>query len=65
MKFVWTVVLLLSIVLAVCVPLFFGHGLAAHEPKWFGVAAGCLVAAALLFLVQRRASTEPGHLHHH
>jgi len=54
MKFIWSVVLLASIIFSVCVPLFFGHGLAAHEPVWFGVAGACLFLAAILFLVQRR-----------
>lgn len=54
MGFVSSVVMLVSILLAVCVPLFFGHGLAAHEPKWFGYAAVCLLLAAVLLFVQKR-----------
>lgn len=54
MRFAASVVMLLSIVMAVCVPLFFGHGLAEHQPKWFAYAAVCLVIAAVLVFVQRR-----------
>ena len=54
MKFIWTVVLLASILFAALVPLFFGHGLAAHETKYFGFAAICLLITAVLFFVQFR-----------
>jgi hypothetical protein len=64
MKFVWTVVLFASIVLAVAVPIFFGHGLAAHESKFFGYAAVCLVLAAVLFFVQRGVNADNNPAHH-
>ena len=54
MKFIWSVVLLASILFAAMVPLFFGHGLAAHETKFFGYAAVCLLITAALFFVQTR-----------
>ncbi len=64
MGFVSSIVMLASIIMAACVPLFFGHGLAAHEPKWFGYAAGCLVVAAVLVFVQRRMiGAGPRHTH--
>ena len=64
MKFIWSVVLLASIVCSVGVPMFFGHGLALHESKWFGYAAVLLVIAAVLFFVQRSAHTERDTVHH-
>jgi hypothetical protein len=57
-------VLLVSIVLAVSVPIFFGHGLASHETKWFGYAAVCLVLAGILFVVQRGVNADNDPAHH-
>ncbi|HUP88471.1 MAG TPA: hypothetical protein VM100_03940 [Longimicrobiales bacterium] len=54
MKFGWSIVLLLSILFSAAVPLFFGHGLAAHENAWFGYAGICFLIAAALFFVQKR-----------
>lgn len=55
MRFLSSIVMLVSIIMAVCVPLFFGHGLGAHEPKWFAYAGVCLLIAAVLLFVQKRA----------
>jgi hypothetical protein len=54
MKFQWSVVLFVSILLAVATPLFFGHWLATHEGMWIGLAAVCLALASGLFFVQKR-----------
>ncbi len=49
MKFLWSVVLLLAMVLAICTAYFFGHALSVHEKaKWFGASAACLVGAVVL-----------------
>lgn len=61
MKFIWTVVLLASILVSAMVPLFFGHGLAAHEPKWFAYSGVCLLVAAVLLFVQIRRADEAAH----
>lgn len=62
MKFIWSVVLLASILFSAAVPLFFGHGLAAHESSWFGYAGVCLViAVALIFVQSRFRKDEPAH----
>jgi hypothetical protein len=48
-KVLWSVVLLLAVVLAICTAYFFGHGLSVHEKtKWFAASAGCLVGAVVL-----------------
>jgi hypothetical protein len=54
MKFHWSVVLFVSILLAVAAPLFFGHWLASHESMWIGLAGVCLALASGLFFVQKR-----------
>ena len=60
MKFVWTVVLLASILFSVAVPMFFGHALASEEGRgaWFGAAAVCLAIAAVLIFIQRRVNPD-------
>jgi hypothetical protein len=48
-KFLWSVVLFLAMVLAICTAYFFGHGLSVHDKaKWFGASAACLVGAVIL-----------------
>jgi hypothetical protein len=48
-KVLWSVVLLLGLVLAICAAYFFGHGLSVHDKaKWFGASAACLVAAVVI-----------------
>ena len=64
MKVVWSIVLLVSLIFAVAVPLFVGHGLVEHGGPWFVLAAVCLVIAAALFFVQVRFRRDPDHTHH-
>ena len=50
MKVLWSIILLMAVSLVICAAYFFGHGLSAHESKWFMYAAVCgLAGAALLF----------------
>ncbi|MGQ0816283.1 MAG: hypothetical protein ACT4O1_17780 [Gemmatimonadota bacterium] len=64
MKVIWSIILLASLVLAVAVPVFFGHGLIAHGGPWFMLAGACLVIAAALFFVQIRFRRDAGPAHH-
>jgi hypothetical protein len=61
MSFVWSLVLLASIVFAVAGPIFFGHALVEGDTPWFGVAAVCLLIAIVLFYVQKRFRTDGQH----
>ncbi len=50
MKVLWSVILLVALVLAICTAYFFGHGLSVHEKgKWFAMSGACLVASVVLF----------------
>ena len=62
MKFIWSIVLLASVIFAVAGPIFFGHALVAGDGSWFGAAAVCLVIAAALFFVQKRFRTDDAHV---
>jgi hypothetical protein len=64
MKFLWSVVLLVSVIFAMAVPLFFGHGLVGHGGPWFLAAAVCLAIAAALFFLQVRMRPDDGGAHH-
>ena len=68
MKVLWSVVLLLGLVLAICAAYFFGHGLSVHEKsKWFTMSAGCLVGAVVLLTacvkLDRHTPDATAHLH--
>lgn len=63
MKFLWSVLLLVSLIFAMAVPLFFGHGLIEHGGPWFLAAGVCLVIAAALFFIQVRMRPD-GPTHH-
>ncbi|MGQ0562925.1 MAG: hypothetical protein ACT443_13750 [Gemmatimonadota bacterium] len=54
MKFLWSIVLLASVVFAMAVPIFFGHGLVEHGGPWFALAGVCLLVALALFFIQVR-----------
>ncbi len=67
MRFLSSILLLVSVVLVICVPYFVGHGLAIESSKWIlaGVICGVL-AAIVIFLTVRtwprdRAVTPTGH----
>ena len=62
MPFLWSIVLLVSLIFAIAGPLFFGHGLVEGETTWYGAAAVCVLIAAVLFLVQKRFRPDG---HHH
>ena len=64
MNFLWSIVLLVSLCFSIAVPLFFGHGLIAHDSKWFVFAAICFVIAAALMFVQIRFRKDRDHAHH-
>ena len=66
MKVLWSVVLLLAVVLAICTAYFFGHGLSAeHKGTWFGLSAICLVASVgLLFAIIKFDHHTPGPSRH-
>lgn len=68
MKFLWTVVLLVSVAFAMATPIFFGHGLVSGEhgrdTRWFLYAAVCLAIAAALFFLQVRMRPDDGPTHH-
>ena len=68
MKVLWSLVLFLALVLAICTAYFFGHGLSVHDKaKWFGMSAACLVASAVLFgaciKLDRHTPDATAHLH--
>ncbi len=54
MRFLSSILLLLSVVLVICVPYFVGHGLALESSRWIvaGVVCG-VIAAGLIFAVTR------------
>ena len=64
MNVLWSLVLFASLVFSIAVPLFFGHGLIAHDSKWFVLAAVCLLIAAALMFVQVRFRKDREHVHH-
>lgn len=68
MKFVWSIVLFLAVVLAICTAYFFGHGLSVHDKgKWFAASAACLVGAVVLIgacvKLDRHTPDATAHLH--
>lgn len=64
MKFIWSIVLLASIVFAVAGPIFLGHALVEGDSTWYGSAAICAAIAAVLFFVQKRFRADDGHVQH-
>ncbi len=54
MRFISTVLLLLTVVLAICVPYFIGHGLAVNDTRWIFTGIGCGIVAAVLVFVGLR-----------
>ena len=64
MNVLWSLVLLATVAFSIAVPLFFGHGLIAHDNKWFMLAAVCLLIAGALMFVQVRFRRDRGHVHH-
>lgn len=64
MNVLWSLVLLASLIFSIGVPLFFGHGLIAHDSKWFVLSAICLLIAGALMFVQVRFRKDRGHVHH-
>ena len=68
MKFLWSVVLLVSVAFAMATPIFFGHGLVSGEhgrdTRYFMYAAVTLAIAAALFFLQVRMRPDRDHTHH-
>jgi hypothetical protein len=65
MKFLWSIVLLASVVFTAATALFFGHGLIDREGPWFIVAAVCLLIGAALIWVQSKFRGDVYHAPHH
>jgi hypothetical protein len=64
-KVLWSVILLAAVSLAICTAYFFGHGLSAHESKWFALSGICLLAsAALIFAIVKFDRATPDATHH-
>ena len=68
MKFLWSVMLLVSVIFAMAVPMFFGHALVSGEhgrdTRFFLYAAICLAIAAALFFLQVRKRPDDGSAHY-
>jgi hypothetical protein len=65
-KVVWSIILLIGISLAICAAYFFGHGLSAHDSKWFLLSGLCLVGSiGVLFAVIRFDRHTPDATHRH
>jgi len=54
MRFLSSILLLVSVALVICVPYFVGHGLAIESSKWIlaGVVCGVLAAIAIFITVR-------------
>lgn len=65
MNIFWSVVLLISTVLAIASVYFFGHSLVSHEGPWKLASAACLIAAVALFFVQVKFRHDNHHHTHH
>ncbi len=71
MRFLSTILLLVSVVMVICVPYFVGHGLAIESSKWVLIGVGCGVIAAVLIFATIRTwprdsvATTSGHDHPH
>jgi hypothetical protein len=64
-KVLWSIILLVAVSLAICTAYFFGHGLSAHESRWFALSAGCAVASvALIFACVKLDRHTPDATHH-
>ncbi len=71
MRFLSTILLLVSVVLVICVPYFVGHGLAIESSGWIlaGVVCGVLAAGMIFATIKAwprdTAATSSGHDHPH
>jgi len=54
MRFLSSILLLVSVVLVICVPYFVGHGLAVESSKWILAGVACGVLAAVVIFVTVR-----------
>ncbi len=54
MRFLSSILLLVSVVLVICVPYFVGHGLAVESSRWIlaGVICGALAAIAIFVTIR-------------
>lgn len=68
MRFLSSILLLVSVVLVICVPYFVGHGLAVESSRWIlaGVICGVLAAIAIFVTIRTwpRADTPGSHEPH-
>lgn len=64
MTVMWSIVLLISTVLAIAAVYFFGHALIAHDTIWFAASAVCLLASAALVFVQVKFRPDGRDSHH-
>jgi hypothetical protein len=58
-----SLLLLLTVALAICFPLFLGHALAAHSMQWGIIAFACLAISGALFWVNVKL-IRPRDTHH-
>jgi hypothetical protein len=64
-KVLWSIILLVAVALAICTAYFFGHGLSAHEGKWFALSGVCLlISSALIFACVKFDRHTPDASHH-
>jgi hypothetical protein len=54
MRFLFSILVLASVVFVLCVPYFVGHGLALESSRWIWTGIICgVIAAALIFFATR------------
>ncbi len=63
MRFLSSILLLVSVVLVICVPYFVGHGLAVESSRWIlaGIVCGVLAAIVIFITVRSWRRGSPGH----
>ncbi len=54
MRFLSSILLLVSVVLVICVPYFVGHGLAVESSRWILTGIVCGVLAAIVIFITVR-----------
>ncbi len=60
MRFLSSILLLVSVVLVICVPYFVGHGLAVESSKWILAGVICGVLAAIVIFITVRTWPRAG-----
>jgi hypothetical protein len=61
-----SLLLLITVVAAICFPIFFGYGLSAHSFRWMGLGFGFLAFSGALVYLQTKVWRGPvAHEPHH